>query len=307
MRMMERLLRPIGLAVALLAVALPAIAQEGSQAPGLEQLSGTLAKAWRTGQLVVGYREGSFPFSYVDPRGVSIGYSIDLCNEIASEVSQELGRSIGVAYQPVSPANRVAALLGDTIDIECGSTTNSYLRRKEVAYSPVIFVTGTKLLVRRSDPYKSLQDLHGKRIVVTTGTTNEAAIRTLSEKQDLGIDVVTAPDHDQSFALFRAGRADAFATDDILLYGFLARTRTQREFKVVGDYLSYDPYGLMFRKDDPSFSALVERTFERLARSRELVWIYDRWFLRPLPSGEVLNVRMSPQLEEIFHALGLPE
>jgi glutamate/aspartate transport system substrate-binding protein len=301
-------LRRIGVAVLLVATALPSRAQEGPESPPPERLSGTLAKVWRTGEMVIGYREGSFPFSYVDGRGVPIGYSIDLCNEIASGVSEELGgRSVAIAYRPVSPATRTAALVDDTIDIECGSTTNSFARRKEVAFSPVIFVAGTKLLVRRSDPYKSLQDLRGKTIVVTAGTTNEAAIRSLSEKQGLGIRVVTEPDHAQSFALLRAGKADAFATDDILLYGFLAKTHSQREFKVVGDYLSYDPYGLMFRKDDLDFSALVQRTFEKLAQSRELLWTYDKWFMRPLPSGERLNVPMSAQLEEIFHTLGLPE
>jgi glutamate/aspartate transport system substrate-binding protein len=308
--MIQHLLERIGLRwiTVLRAGALPAWAQDGPESPPPQQLSGTLAKVWRTGEMVVGYREGSFPFSYVDARGVPVGYSIDLCNEIAGGVSEELGgRSVGIEYRPVTPATRTAALVNDVIDIECGSTTNSFARRKEAAFSPVIFVAGTKLLVRRSDPYKFLRDLRGKRIVVTAGTTNEAAIRSLSEKQGLGIHVVTEPDHDQSFALFRAGRVDAFATDDILLYGFLAKTHTQREFKVVGDYLSYDPYGLMFRKDDPDFSALVQRSFEKLAQSRELVWTYDKWFVRPLPSGEVLNVRISPQLEEIFHTLGLPE
>lgn len=300
--------RPTGLALALLLMAFPAWAQESSETPAPEQLSGTLAKVWRTGEMVIGYREGSFPFSYVNSRGAPIGYSIDLCDEIASAVSQELGRrNVSIAYRPVTPATRIAALINEVIDIECGSTTNSFARRKEVAFSPVIFVAGTKLLVRRSDPYKSLQDLRDRRIVVTAGTTNEAAIRSLSEKQGLGIDVVTEPDHDKSFALFRAKRADAFATDDILLYGLVAKTHTQREFMVVGDYLSYDPYGLMFRKEDPDFSALVQRTFEKLARSRELLWTYDKWFVRPLPTGEALNVGISPHLEEIFHTLGLPE
>jgi glutamate/aspartate transport system substrate-binding protein len=274
----------------------------------VEELSGTLAKVWRTGVFTIGYREGSFPFSYVNPRGTPVGYSIDLCKAIASEVGAELdGREIKIAYRLVAPSNRIAEVVNGNVDIECGSTTSSSLRRKEVEFSPTIFVTGTKLMVRRSSTYKSVRDLSDKTVVVTAGTTNEAAIRSLSQKWNLNIDLVTAPDHEQSFALLRAGKADAFATDDILLYGFLAETRTQREFRVVGDYLSYDPYGLMFRKDDPVFSALVQRTFEKLAQSRELVWTYDKWFVRPLPSGEILNVRIGPQLEEIFHTLGLPE
>ena len=274
----------------------------------VEKLSGTLAKVWRTGVFTIGYREGSFPFSYVNPRGTPVGYSIDLCKAIASEVGAELGgREIKIAYRLVTPSNRIAELVNGNVDIECGSTTSSSLRRKEVEFSPTIFVTGTKLMVRRSSTYKSLRDLSGKTVVVTAGTTNEAAIRSLSQKWNLNIDLVTAPDHEQSFALLRAGKADAFATDDILLYGFLAKTDTQKEFKIIGDYLSYDPYGLMFRKNDPEFAELVGRTFEKLAATRELAWTYDKWFQRPLPSGERLNVAMGPQLEEVFQSLGLPE
>lgn len=119
--------------------------------------------------------------------------------------------------------------------------------------------------------------------------------------------MVTAPDHDQSFDLLRSGKADSFATDDILLYGLISRTRTQQEFIVTGDYLSYEAYGLMFRKGDRAFSELVYETFEKFASSRELAWTYAKWFQRPLPSGEALNVAMSPQLEGVFHSLGLPD
>jgi glutamate/aspartate transport system substrate-binding protein len=274
----------------------------------IEELSGTLAKVWRTGVFTIGYREGSFPFSYVNPRGTPVGYSIDLCRAIASELVAEFGgREIRIDYRPVTPSNRIQEVVNGSIDIECGSTTNSTVRQKEVQFSPIIFVTGTKLMVRRSDPSRSLRDLRGKTVVVTAGTTNEAAIRSLSDKWNLDITVITAPDHDHSFDLLRAGKAEAFATDDILLYGFLARTDTQKEFKIIGDYLSYDPYGLMFRKNDPEFAELVGRTFEKLAATRELAWTYDEWFQRPLPSGERLNVAMSPQLKEVFQSLGLPE
>ena len=272
------------------------------------QLSGTLAKVWRTGVFTIGYRKGSFPFSYENALGTPVGYSIDLCKAIASEVGAELGgREIKIDYQLVTPSNRIAEIVNGDIDIECASTTSSAARRKEVEFSPTIFVTGTKLMVRRSSAYKSLRDLNGKTVVVTAGTTNEAAIRTLLHKWNLDIALVTAPDHDRSFALLQAGKAEAFATDDILLYGFLTKTDSRKDFKIIGDYLSYDPYGLMFQKDDPAFAELVGRTFEKLAATRELRWTYDKWFQRPLPSGERLNVAMSPQLEEVFQSLGLPE
>jgi len=144
-------------------------------------------------------------------------------------------------------------------------------------------------------------------VVVTVGTTNEAALRTLSDKQKLGIAIVTARDHAQSLATLVAGKADAFATDDVLLYGFIATEPTARDMKVVGDYLSYDPYGLPFRRDDPAFAALIERSFARMAAERRLEELYNKWFLHRLPTGETVNLPMSPQLAEIFRVLGAPE
>ena len=144
-------------------------------------------------------------------------------------------------------------------------------------------------------------------VVATAGTTNEAAVRRVIERQGLDAELLVAPDHDRSFAMLADGTADAFAADEVLLHGLLARAGTRGAYRIVGDPLSYDPYGLMYRKDDPAFAAVVDRTFARLARSRELVEIYTRWFLRRLPSGERLGLPMSPQLEESFQVLGLPE
>src|SRR5262249_40872419 len=166
---------------------------------------------------------------------------------------------------------------------------------------------GTKLMVPKSSPVRSYRDLAGKTVVVTAGTTNEAALRTLSTKQKLDIAIVAAPDHAQSLDMLAAGKADAFATDDVLLYGFIATSEKAKNMMVVGEYLSYDPYGLAFRRDDPAFAALVERTFGRMAGERRLAELYNKWFLRKLPTGETLNLPMGPQLEEIFRMLGQPE
>jgi glutamate/aspartate transport system substrate-binding protein len=193
------------------------------------------------------------------------------------------------------------------IDLECGSTTANFERKKEVAFSPIFFIAGTKLLVPRSSAITSYRDLRGRTVVVTVGTTNEAALRALSDKQQLGIKLVVGNDHAQSFAMLQDGKADAFATDDVLLYGLIATSKTGDRYHVVGDYLSYDPYGLVFRKDDPDFAAIVDRTFTRLAQSRELVQLYNKWFQQRLPTGETLNLPMSPQLEEIFRVQGVPE
>ena len=291
------------LALALLGGAGTAMAQDAPR-----EIGGTLKRVKETGTIALGYRETSIPFSYVNRGGDPIGYSIDLCNEIVEEVSKELGGvEIGVTYKKVTSETRIAAVQSGGIDLECGSTTSNFERQKQVAFSPIFFVAGTKLLVRRGGGIASYRDLAGKRVVVTAGTTNEAAIRSLSDKQKLGIDIIVGKDHADSFAMLEAGKADAFATDDVLLYGLVATTKTGDRYQVVGDFLSYDPYGLMYRKDDADFAAIVDRTFSRLAAGRELVQLYNKWFQKRLPTGERLDLPISPQLEEIFRVQGVPD
>lgn len=293
-----------GVTLALLVVA-PVRSQDSAN---IGTLSGTLKKVKDTGTITLGYRESSLPFSYLNKRHQPIGYSIDLCREVVEDVSTELdGMEVKIAFAPVTPANRLQKVASGEIDIECGSTTGNVQRRKEVAFSPIFFVAGTKLMVPKASAIGSYRDLAGKTTVVTAGTTNEAALRTLSEKQKLGITIVTAPDHAQSLDMLASGKADAFATDDVLLYGFIATSRNASNMKVVGEYLSYDPYGLVYRRDDPAFAAVVERTFARMAGERRLTELYNKWFLRRLPTGETLNLPMSPQLDEIFRMLGQPE
>ena len=230
-----------------------------------------------------------------------------MCAAVVEEVTAELGgRDIRIEYRPVTPGNRFDLLASGEIDLECGSTTSNLERGRRVAFSPTIFVTGTKLLARRDGGVRSLDDLRGKTIAVTRGTTNEAAVGALSAKRNLGIAIVMGRDHDESFMLFASGAADAFAADDVLLHAKVAETRTGRRYRVVGDFLSYDPYALMYRRDDPDFTDVVGRAFRRLAESREIVGIYGKWFLKPLPSGVRLDLPMSPQLEELFRAIGLP-
>jgi glutamate/aspartate transport system substrate-binding protein len=284
--------------------ALPAAAQDTA----VDALSGTLKKIKSTGAVTIGYRESSVPFSYLDTRHEQIGYSIDLCREIVDEASAELdGMDIKIAFAPVTAADRLGKVESGAVDLECGSTTSNLQRQKEVAFSPIFFVAGTKLMVPKTSTVTSYRDLAGKTAVVTAGTTNEAALKKLSDKQNLAINFVTAPDHAQAVALLAAGKADAFATDDVLLYGFIATEPSARDMKVVGDYLSYDPYGLVYRRDDPAFAAVVERAFARMAGERRLTELYNKWFLRRLPGGETLDLPMSPQLEEIFRVLGQPE
>jgi glutamate/aspartate transport system substrate-binding protein len=273
-----------------------------------QELSGTLKKIKDSKAVTLGFRESSIPFSYVNKPGVPIGYSIDLCNAVVEEVSSELeGVEIAVKYAKVTSETRIPAVRAGEIDLECGSTTANFERKKEASFSPIFFVAGTKLLVSRSSDINSYRDLRDKTVVVTAGTTNEQAVKAISDKQKLGIKLVVGQDHAASFAMLKEGKADAFATDDVLLYGLLATTRSGDQYHVVGEYLSYDPYGLMYRKDDPDFAAIVDRTFSRLAQSRQLVQLYNKWFQQRLPTGETLDLPMSPQLEEIFRVEGVPD
>jgi len=299
-----RILAPL-LCAWLAAACLPAPAQEASD---VEVLSGTLKRVKQSGAITLGYRESSLPFSYLNRIKQPIGYSIDLCREIVEDVSTELdGMEIKINFAPVTPANRLQKVAAGEADLECGSTTANAERREQVAFSPIFFIAGTKLMVPKTSPVRSYRDLAGKTAVVTAGTTNEVALRTLSDKQKLGIVIVTAPDHAQSLQTLSSGKADAFATDDVLLYGFIATDPKARDMMVVGEYLSYDPYGLVYRRNDPAFAAVIERTFARIAAERRLFELYNKWFLRRLPTGETLNLPMSTQLSEIFRLLGQPE
>jgi glutamate/aspartate transport system substrate-binding protein len=268
--------------------------------------SGTLKKVKDSGVLRIGHRENSPPFAFLDAMGKPVGYALDLCAVVVEEISTELGKEIRVDYRPVTPENRFDLLKSGAIDLECGSTTNNAERRKIAAFSPTMFVTGTKLLVRRSSGIRFLGDLHGKTVVLTRGTVQSQTIPRLAERRNLAIKFITAGDHRQSFEMLASGKADAFANDDVQLYGMLAETKSGAQYRVVGEFLTYADYALMLRKDDPEFAEMVERAFERLAASREIVAIYEKWFLKPLPSGVRLNLPMSPHLEEVFRVQGLP-
>jgi glutamate/aspartate transport system substrate-binding protein len=298
--------RAWALAAALAAAAFAAVVAAQEQEQPVSKLTGLLAKADRSRAVTLGYREASFPFSYVGPGGKPIGYSIDLCQAIVDEIGREIDKAdLRVDYVAVTPETRISAVVTGKIDLECGSTTNNVERQKQVAFSPIMFVTGTKLMVKRRAGIRSYRDLKGKVVVVTAGTTNEQVMKRLNEKFQAGANVISARDHEESYSLVVDGKADAFATDDILLYGLIARHRTQRELIVVGDFLSYDPYGIMFRKDDPQLAELVAQTFRQLAESRDLLEYYHKWFIRRTPTGEQINLPMSAQLEEIFHVLGV--
>jgi len=295
---MMRFLLVIGLCTAW---ALPAEAQD------VGRLSGTLAKIRASGTITLGVRDSALPFSYTLPNGSPIGYAVELCQELVEDVSAELDNlRISIVYKTVTAEDRLDRIVSGDVDMECGSTTRNKQRQERVAFSPVFFVAGTKLLVSRESTIRNYKDLAGKKVIVTSGTTNEKAMRALADRLALPTTILTAASHVESFAMLRAGEADAFATDDVLLAG-LAATPDGADYHVVGDYLSYEPYGLMYRKDDPAFAAVVERGFNRMAESGRLSDLYTRWLVRRLPTGETLNIPMSAELSQIFRVLGQPD
>jgi glutamate/aspartate transport system substrate-binding protein len=271
-------------------------------------LSGTLAKVRDAGAIVIGYRESSVPFSYLSPRNEPIGYSIELCKLLVASIEEAVHRSLEIKWVPVTSETRIDAVEKGQVDLECGSTTSNLERQKRVAFSPTIFVSGTKLLVRKGSPIRDFKDLAGRKVAVTRGTTNEKTLQELARKFKLDVQILPQRDHAESFAQVVSGHADAFATDDVLLYGLIAQNKgkVQGEYQVVGDFLSYDPYGIMYRKGDPEMARVVNESFSAMAQDGEIERQYKRWFLRRLPlSSTSIDLPMSPQLETIIQTMGV--
>jgi glutamate/aspartate transport system substrate-binding protein len=301
---MRQMLGRLPLAGGLLLTACLLTTVAGAQTGNGEGLSPTLATIKSTHVVHLGYRESSPPFSFIDPSGRPIGYSLELCEAIVDEIGVEVDdANLKIDYVKVTSDDRIPQVMQGKVDLECGSTTANAERSKQVAFSPLMFVAGTKLMVPKTSTIASPTDLKGKTVVVTKGTTNEQAMHAVDKKFTLGLNIVVAPDHEQSYQMLSDGKADAFATDDILLYGLIARHKSQDKFKVTGDYLSYDPYGIMYRKGEPQFTAVVERAFRKLGTNHDLLPLYNKWFLSRLPTGEKLNVAISPQLEDAFKVL----
>ena len=288
------MIRPIPLLVALFVSAGLALSA-GAQEP-----TGTLKKIKDTGVVKVGHRDSSIPFSYLDDKQKPIGYGVDICMKIVDKIKTELKMpKLRVEFVPVTSQTRIPILTGGNIDIECGSTTNSVERQKQVAFAPTYFVTGTKLLVKKSSGIKGYDDLKGKTVVVTQGTTNERAMKAYNDEKKLGINFIPAKDHAESFLAVDTGRAAAFPMDDILLYSLRASAKNPADYQVIGEFLSDDPYAIMLRRDDPAFKKLVDSTVAGLYKSGEISKIYKKWFESKIPpKGINLGFPMSEGLKE---------
>ena len=283
--------------LSILALAAPALAAA--------QTTSTLDKVKASGQITLAYRESSIPFSYLDDKAQPIGFGFEICQKIVDEVKKATGRAdLKVNLQAVTSANRIPLLQNGTIDIECGSTTNNSDRGKQVQFATNYFYTGTKFLVKAGTQVKSLDDLKGKTIVSTTGTTNFKILRTLNEEKKLGIELLGAKDHSESALMVEMGRAAAFGMDDILLYGLRASSQTPAALAVVGEAIQVEPYAIMLRREDPVFKKLVDDTLAGLMKSGEFTKLYTKWFQSPIPpKGINLNAPMSQELIDNLKAL----
>ena len=277
--------------LASLALASPALAQDS-----------TIKKIKETGTITVGHRDASIPFSYYDENQKPIGYSMDICAQIVADVKKELKMpNLKVNYQLVTSANRIPLMANGTIDLECGSTTNNLEREKQVSFTNTHFITANRFVSKKSSNLKSLNDLKGKTVVSTAGTSNIKQVTEINGQQNLGMNIISANGHPEAFQMVETGRAVAFFMDDILLYSLAASSRNPKEFDISKEALSVEPYGIMLRKDDPEFKKIVDHCTANLFKSGKIKAIYEKWFLKPIPPKNInLNVPMSDALKKAF-------
>jgi len=291
--------RFIGIAVAALLISLttgaPTFAQDDSF---------VLKRIKERGVINIGHREASIPFSYIGPDGKPIGYSMDLCMRIVDKIKAEIqAPNLKVKYVPVTSQTRIPLMANGTIDMECGSTTNNLTRSKQVDYLAVTFITGTQMGVKKNSGIKEIEDLNGKAIALSLGTTNEKAVKAVIQEKGLNVKVVMVKDHPQGWLALETGRVDAYATDHVLVYGLISKSKDPSQFKVTGRFLSYDPYGIMVPRNDSTFRLIGNTVLADLMRSGEINKIYDKWF-NPGPTN--INMPMSATLRTAFEIQALP-
>ena len=277
-------------ALAAFAIAGTAAAQEG-----------TLKKIKDSGAITIGHRDASVPFSYYDDKQQPIGYSMDLCMKIVDAVKAELKMpALKVNYQLVTSANRIPLMANGTIDLECGSTTNNIARQEQVWFTMTHFVTANRWVYKKSSNVPKLADLKGKTIVSTAGTTNIKGMTEINAAQNLGMNIISANGHPEAFQMVETGRAVAFAMDDILLASLVAQARNPSDYAISAEATSVEPYGIMLRKDDKAFKAVVDKAMSDVYKSGQINAIYSKWFEKPVPpKGINLNLPMGAAFKKV--------
>jgi glutamate/aspartate transport system substrate-binding protein len=282
-------------------ILLAGIAAAAALAASATAQEGTLKKVKDTGSITIGHRDASVPFSYYDANQRPVGYAMDLCHRIVEAVKRELKmEKIDIKYQLVTSANRIPLMANGTVDLECGSTTNNLERQKQVGFTITHFVTANRFVTKRSSKISKVDDLKGKTVVSTAGTTNIKQITEINNQKKLGLNIISANGHPEAFQMVETGRAVAFVMDDILLYSLVAQSRNPKDYVISAEPLSVEPYGIMVRKDDPAFKKVVDAAMVNTYKSGAINGIYQKWFLKPIPPKNInLNVPMSAQMKKV--------
>ncbi|MFP1736387.1 glutamate/aspartate ABC transporter substrate-binding protein [Lonsdalea quercina] len=264
----------------------------------------TLQKIKARGLIVVGHRESSVPFSYLDNDQKVVGYSQEYSNAIIDAVKKQLGLpDLTVKMVPITSSTRIPLLQNGSIDFECGSTTNNAERQQQVAFSNSIFIVGGKLLVRKESGIGDFNDLAGKPVVTTAGTTNEILLNQLNDKNAMKMRIISAKDHSDVFRTLESGRAVAFYMDDPLLAGERAKAKRPDQWVIVGTPQSHEAYGCMLRKSDPAFKQLMDSTIAQAQTQGDAEKWYQRWFTQPIPPKNInMNFEMSAEMKALFNA-----
>lgn len=286
--------RSIIAAFSVLMATLPASAQE---------LTGTLKKIKETGSITLGYRESSVPFSYLDDKQQPVGFAMDICMKIVDAVKKELKLDkLEVKLNPVTSSTRIPLIANGTVDLECGSTTNNAERQKQVAYTNTHFITASRYVTKAAANIKKIDDLKGKTIVSTAGTTNIKQAQEANTAKNLGMTIMPAKDHAEAFLMVETDRAVAFVMDDILLASLVASSKDPKAYKISDDAFSLpEPYGIMLRKDDAPFKKLADAATAALYKSPEGLALYNKWFTQAIPpKGLNLNVPLSPGMKKVL-------
>src|SRR6476619_825915 len=268
---MHRTMKAAAAALACALFAAPTLAQEG-----------TLDKIKKTGAITIGHRDASIPFSYYNDQQQPVGYAMDICAAIVDAVKKQVP-NLKVNYQLVTSANRIPLMANGTIDLECGSTTNNNERQQQVSFTNTHFIPANRWASKKSSNLKTLNDLKGKTVVSTAGTSNLKLLTQINADKNLGMNIISANGHPEAFQMVETGRAVAFVMDDILLYSLAAQSRNPAEFEISQEFLSLEPYGAMLRKDDAAFQKVADDATAELYKSGKINAVYDKWFLKPIP------------------------
>jgi glutamate/aspartate transport system substrate-binding protein len=270
--------------------------------PSWAQESGTLKKIKDTGVIALGHRESSIPFSYYDQSQQVVGYSREFQMKVVEAVKKKLNLpNLQVKNIPVTSQNRIPLVQNGTVDIECGSTTNNAERQQQASFSDTIFVIGTRLMTKKDSGVKDFADLKGKTVVTTAGTTSERLLRKMNNEKQMGMNIISAKDHGDSFNTLESGRAVAFMMDDALLAGERAKAKQPGEWVIVGTPQSEEAYGCMMRKGDPDFKKVVDDAISQVEKSGEAAKIYAKWFENPIPpKGLNLNFPLSESMKKLY-------